>query len=100
MIHRRFQLRAIAILLSISIGFGLISTIRASAETNLTTEDFEEIVGTYSVDSSIPSFMDYKDQYKDLRPEESYTIYAKDFVKYTTGEHLQIFNENVIVYGS
>lgn len=87
MIHRRFRMRAIAIILLISIGLSTMSMLQAGAKTSLTTDEFEEIVGTYSVDSSIPSYMEYKEQYENVRPEDSYKILAKDFVKYSKGEY-------------
>lgn len=93
MIHKRFPVRAIALLLIMSIVLSLGSKMKASAITELSTEEYEEIVETYSIDNSIPKYIDYKEKNEQIRPNETYKIEATDYVRYSTGEYDKSGNE-------
>ncbi|HCL01649.1 MAG TPA: hypothetical protein DHW61_04410 [Lachnoclostridium phytofermentans] len=57
-----------------------------SAAENKTTADYEEIVGSYSVDKSIKRYTIYKEGFDNVKPSDEYRIEAKDYVYYTEGE--------------
>ena len=64
----------------------LVSGSVAQARTDTTVDDYEEEVGTYSINGEIPRFTEYNKLYPDTRPQEQYVIDAKDYVSYTLGE--------------
>ncbi len=57
-----------------------------SAAENKTTADYEEIVGSYSVDKSIKRYTIYKEGFDNVKPSDEYRIEAKDYVYYIEGE--------------
>ncbi len=57
----------------------------ALAETDLALDDYEEIIGTYNIDDSIPSYETYVGQHDGVYPDEEIIIDAKDYVRYTDG---------------
>ncbi|MBQ7944454.1 MAG: extracellular solute-binding protein [Lachnospiraceae bacterium] len=56
------------------------STVQAATEK--TQEEYEDLVGTYSIDESIPSYNEYISIYPQVFPEEEYRIEAASYVRY------------------
>ncbi len=56
------------------------------AKTDVPLDDYEDIVATYSIDSSMLSYEEYAAQYSDVHPDETYVIDAADYVRFTKGE--------------
>ncbi|MBQ8554780.1 MAG: extracellular solute-binding protein [Clostridia bacterium] len=55
----------------------------AAAETALTTEDYQDIVSTYSINDDIPGYADYLERYENAaRPDVTVTVEADAFVRY------------------
>ncbi len=54
----------------------------AEAATDLTTEEYQELVGTYSIDDSIPIYNEYVEAYPAVYPEKEYRISADACVRY------------------
>lgn len=57
----------------------------ALAETDQTLDDYEEIIGTYNIDDSIPSYETYVGRHDGAFPDEEIIIEAKDYVRYLDG---------------
>lgn len=83
--------KCMAALLSVTVGVtgitGLTMLIpQGSIETNAMTDNtmdaYDDIVSTYSVDSSIPDYRSYVSGFTAAYPSESITVDAKDFVRY------------------
>lgn len=84
--RKRFR-RTLSLILAASMLFTPIQSEKtAAAAENKTMEDYEEIVGSYSVDKSIDRFTEYKNGYDNIKPTDEYVIEAKDYVYYTEGE--------------
>ena len=55
----------------------------SGAQTNLSMDDFEDIIGTYNIDDSILSYKDYVKQYSNAKyPTTVVEIGAEDYVRY------------------
>lgn len=54
----------------------------ADAMTDKTMDAYDEIVSTYSVDSSVPDYKAYVAGFHDVYPGDSISVEAKDFVRY------------------
>ncbi len=55
----------------------------SGAQTNLSMDDFEDIIGTYNIDDSILSYKDYVKQYSTAKyPTTVVEIGAEDYVRY------------------
>lgn len=54
----------------------------SQAATDISHEDFEELVRTYSINDAIVSYADYKASKEQLYPEANVIAYASDFVRY------------------
>ncbi len=55
----------------------------AEGGTSLTTEDYQDIVSTYSINDAIPAYADYVLEHEDaVRPETAVTVDAEAFVRY------------------
>ena len=52
------------------------------AETEMTDEEFEELIGTYSINDEIPGYQEYVERYETNYPEKEYRINATEFVRY------------------
>lgn len=53
------------------------------AGTALTTERYQEIVSTYSINDAIPGYADYLEKHEEaVRPESAVTVEADSFVRY------------------
>lgn len=59
-----------------------ISSTRVAARTDLSMDDYDDIVSTYSVDESILQYKYYVNQFNQIYPENSITLTAKDCVRY------------------
>jgi len=58
----------------------------SSAQTDLSMEEFEDIIGTYNIDDSILSYKDYVKQYSTAEyPATVVEIGAEDYVRYEEG---------------
>ena len=58
----------------------------SGAQTNLSMDEFEDIIGTYNIDDSILSYKDYVKQYSAAKyPAAVVEIGAKDYVRYEEG---------------
>ena len=58
----------------------------SSAQTDLSMEEFEDIIGTYNIDDSILSYKDYVKQYDTAKyPAAVVEIGAEDYVRYEEG---------------
>ncbi|MCR5743550.1 MAG: extracellular solute-binding protein [Lachnospiraceae bacterium] len=57
----------------------------ASAQTSLTLEEFEDIIGTYNIDESIVSYEVYAGSHEDKTPSSDIVIDARDYVRFTDG---------------
>ena len=55
------------------------------AQTDASLAEYEDIVGTYSIDTSMLSYEEYLAQYDDVRPDAEKVIEAADYVRYTDG---------------
>lgn len=93
MIRKKLRTRVYAVVLMLAIAMGPNSITKTHAATTNTTNEFEDIIGTNSVDDTIPNYMEYKEMYDQIRPEDSYVIAASDYVRYTTGEVDALENE-------
>ncbi len=56
------------------------STVQAATEK--TQEEYEDLVGTYSIDESIPTYNEYASLYPQVFPQEEYRIAADSYVRY------------------
>ncbi len=55
----------------------------SSAQTNLSMDEFEDIIGTYNIDDSILSYKDYVEKYSTAKyPEAVVEVGAKNYVRY------------------
>ena len=55
----------------------------SGAQTNLSMDEFEDIIGTYNIDDSILSYKDYVQQYGNAKyPAAVVEVGAKDYVRY------------------
>lgn len=82
--RRKKITRKIAFLLAATMAitaFGQQSmTVQASTE--MTEEEFQELIGTYSINDDIPGYQEYVEQYEAVYPEQEYRIHAEEFVRY------------------
>ncbi|MBQ9143089.1 MAG: extracellular solute-binding protein [Lachnospiraceae bacterium] len=76
--------RTIAILLAAAMTLGAApqTALKAEAATDITTEEYQELVGTYSIDDSIPIFSEYAASYPAVYPDKEYRIAADSYVRY------------------
>ena len=83
--RRKFGKRILAGLLASVMAFGMcpLSTVRAATE--LTREDFEELVSAYAVSKDAQGYEDYIAQLPQQRPDAVITVDAADFVRYEEG---------------
>lgn len=57
-------------------------TLSLQAATDLTQEEYDELVGTYSIDDSIPDYQKYMENKSCVYPGTEYIIAASDYVRY------------------
>ena len=94
--RRKIGKRILAGLLASVMAFGLcpLSTVRAA--TDLTREDFEELVSAYAVSKDALGYETYIAQVPQQRPDAVITVGAADFVRYEEGNEVaqpQIFGD-------
>ncbi|MBO4390686.1 MAG: extracellular solute-binding protein [Lachnospiraceae bacterium] len=53
---------------------------------DLTMSDFLDVISSYTVDTSIPSYADYLEDHSGKRPDREIVIEAKDYIRYSDGE--------------
>ncbi len=70
---------AAAMLISTAFAY---TSINANAETNLSMDDFDDIVSTYSILSDSVTYKEYKAQYESVYPEETITVDAFSYSRY------------------
>ncbi len=63
------------------------------AQTDASLAEYEDIVGTYSIDTSMLDYEEYAAQYNDVRPDTEKVIEAADYVRYTDGSEDESGNE-------
>ncbi len=76
--------RTIAFLLAAVMAFTVApgTSIRVQAATDITTEEYQELVGTYSIDDSIPIYSEYVLSNPANYPDKEYRIAADSYVRY------------------
>lgn len=85
MIPRETGKKIVALLLAVIILLPLfhIGEIKSYAKTDMLMEEFDEIISTYNINDSIPSYKEYKELYKDAsHPDRVIEIPAKEYVRY------------------
>ncbi len=75
--------RITACLLAAALVLSPVSTVEA--KTDVTLDDYEDIVGTYSIDDTMLSYEEYAAQFDNVRPAETYVVDAADYVRFTDG---------------
>lgn len=87
MVKRKRFRRTLSLILAASMLFTPFQSKKtATAAENKTMDEYEEIVGSYSVDQSIDRYTVYKEGFEMVKPSEEYVIEAKDYIYYTEGE--------------
>lgn len=87
MANRKRLRRMLALLLAATMLFTPVQREKTvNAQEAKTMEDFEEVVGSYSVDPSMERYATYRTKFDEVRPSEEYVIDAKDYLYYTEGE--------------
>ena len=83
MLRKKFK-QTISILLAASMvtTFAPQTGMVAEAATDLSTEEYQDLVGTYSIDDSIPIYSDYAESYPAVYPDKEYRIAAETYVRY------------------
>lgn len=76
--------RKIALLLAATLVAGVSpqNALQAEAATDITQEEYEDIVGTYSIDPDVPGYQEYVETYPQVYPDQEYRIAAVDYVRY------------------
>ncbi len=76
--------RTIAFLLAAVMTLGLTpgASMEAQAATDITTEEYQDIVSTYSIDDSIPIYSEYVASNPATYPDKEYRIPADSYVRY------------------
>lgn len=83
MMGKKMRKRMTAFLLVAAILASPVTT--TDAKTDVTLDDYEDIVATYSIDSSMLGYEEYIAQYGNVHPDETYVIDAADYVRFTDG---------------
>lgn len=84
MMRRKNWKRKMAFLLAAALMTGVVpqNTLRAEAATDITQEEYEDIVGTYSIDPSVLGYQEYVEANPQVYPDQEYHIPAVDYVRY------------------
>lgn len=84
MMRRKNWKRKMAFLLAAALMAGAFpqNTLRAEAATDITLEEYENIVGTYSIDPSVLGYQEYVAANPQTYPDQEYRIPAVDYVRY------------------
>lgn len=84
MMRRKNWKRKMAFLLAAALMAGLVpqNSLQAQAATDITQEEYEDIVGTYSIDPSVLGYQEYVEANPQVYPDQEYRISAVDYVRY------------------
>lgn len=52
----------------------------------MTLEDYQDIIGSYTIDTSIEGYEEYLEEHQASYPSEEITIQAADYIRYSDGE--------------
>ena len=74
--------KIISICLSAVVLLSMAQSVPVMAMTDTTMEEYEELIGTYSIDPSIPGYNEYVASYPATYPEKEIVISAADYVRY------------------
>lgn len=76
--------KSMALLLSAAVLAGLApqSAFVAEAATDVTVDEYEEQISTYSIDDSVPGYKEYLENNPAIYPSASYRVSAADYVRY------------------
>lgn len=77
--------KVMSICLSAVFALSMVQSMPVMAMTETTMEEYEELIGTYSIDTSIPSYNEYVASHPAVYPEKDITIWAEDYVRYEEG---------------
>ncbi len=85
--RKRSLRRSLAFLAAAASCAGLIwqPPLRVQAATDVTLEEYEDLVGTYSIDPNIPGFQEYLESNPAAYPAREYRIQAADYARYEEG---------------
>ncbi|MCM1268679.1 MAG: hypothetical protein NC302_12325, partial [Bacteroidales bacterium] len=62
------------------------SGIASHAQTNLSMDDYDDIIDTYSIDDSIPNYRDYVTQFDAVYPDAEIRVGAEANIRYDEGD--------------
>lgn len=79
--------RKIAFLLAVTLiaGASPQTALQTEAATDVTQEEYENIVGTYSIDPDVLGYQEYVEANPQVYPDQEYRIAAADYVRYEEG---------------
>ena len=77
--------KVISICLSAAFALSMVQSMPAWAKTDTTMEEYEELIGTYSIDASVPGYNEYVASYPAVYPDKDICIWAQDYVRYEEG---------------
>lgn len=75
--------RMTAFLLVMAVFFQPVTT--TEAKTDMSLADYEDVVGTYSIDDTMLDYEAYLAQFDGYRPDASYVVDAADYVRFSDG---------------
>lgn len=82
--HKRFgkKVTSMLIILAVAVSMFPLGSKRVEARTDLSMDEYDDIVSTYSVDDSIPNYIDYVQQFAASYPQDTITVGAEACVRY------------------
>ncbi len=80
--RRKTLKRSIAILLAAVMSISAAPAVEAEAATDITMQEYQDLVGTYSIDESIPIYSEYVQSFPENYPDEEYRIAADAYVRF------------------
>ena len=84
MVKRRKTHKSLAVVLAGTMALSAFPG-TAFAKTDLSLDDYEDIIGTYIINDSILSYEEYVASHEDKNPSDEIVIDAADYVRYTDG---------------
>lgn len=77
------KIMALALTVAMTLSLFPVTGLESSAKTDMLMDDFDEIISTYNIDPSIPSYKEYMEANgAQARPEDVVEIPAADYVRY------------------
>lgn len=77
------KIMALALTVAMTLSLFPVTGLESSAKTDMLMDDFDEIISTYNIDPSIPSYKEYMEANgAQERPEDVVEIPAADYVRY------------------